>query len=120
MCSTVVWEGQKNPYPSERVKGVAVGPLTQIAAWPGAAAVRLDTGHQVVYAGGPAFKTKGNKVRARYPDGRAAIVEGSGVILCAVHCEMDARKDADLLRDAGWPAAGNGKLFVQLVRDLMR
>jgi hypothetical protein len=33
---------------------------------------------------------------------------------------MDARKDADLLRDAAWPAAGNGKLFVQLVRDLMR
>lgn len=120
MCSTVVWEGQKNPYPSQRVRGVAVGPLTQIAAWPGAAAVRLDTGHQVVYAGGPAFKTKGTKVRARYPDGRAAIVEGDGVILCAVHCEMDARKDADLLRDAGWPAAGNGKLFVQLVRDLMR
>ena len=49
-----------------------------------------------------------------------AIVEVNGVILCSVHCEVNARKDADLLEDAAWPAAGDGRLFVRLVRDLMR
>ncbi|MHC4939220.1 MAG: hypothetical protein ACYTHK_09655 [Planctomycetota bacterium] len=120
MCSTVVWGGRSKQYLSERVKGVAIGPLTQIEAWPRAMSVRLDTGDRVVYTGGPSYGTKGTKVRARYPDGRAAIVEVNGVILCSVHCEVNARKDADLLADAAWPAAGDGRLFIRLVRDLMR
>ncbi|MEM8883891.1 MAG: hypothetical protein AAGD14_07480 [Planctomycetota bacterium] len=120
LSSRVVWEGRSYGYPVGRMDAVATGPLNDIAVWPKGAAVTLDKGEQVVYAGGSAFETKDGKVLRRYPDGRAAIVAGKNCVLTAVHCEMHAERDQDLLRDAAWPAAGDGKLFVELVKSLLR
>lgn len=120
LCSEVVWEGKTYPYPVGRADGRAVGPLPNIAPWPNAAALKLDTGHSVIYAGGAVFEVGKAKVRARYPDGGAAIIEMPGAILSGVHCEFNASTDADLLRDAAWPTGGGGgKLFLKFVRELL-
>jgi len=118
LCSEVVWEGRRYSYPVARIDGVARGPLPELAPWPRAARVELDAGHEVVYAGGAAFEAKRVRVRARYPDGSAAVVSQGRAVLSGVHCEVGGKRDAVLLRSAGWPVAGDGRLFVELVREL--
>jgi hypothetical protein len=119
LCTRVSRGASLGPYPIDLVKGVRVGPFPQIDLRPDGVRTRLDTGDDVIYSGGAAFDVDAARVRARYPDGRVAIVQTPRAILSAVHCEMNAKRDADLLQAAGWPRAGDGRLFLRLVRDLL-
>ena len=97
-AKTIRWQQRTWEYPLKYYRGMAEGPLAELATWPAAAQVDLEPtadGHQrgltttllaaCQYHGGPRFVNgRGHQVLANYPDKTAAIVSkkiGRGEVL---------------------------------------
>jgi len=132
-CDHVVWDGKRYDYSLDLFAGGAVGPIREIAPWPGFALTKIvfseaarwfapDAAvHWTLYYGGPYFvnvQEAGGTVLARFVlNGQPAIIEvpfGKGrVVLMSPHMEIDVGSPwknmpglAEALRgvQSHWPA----------------
>ncbi|MFW9801650.1 MAG: BPL-N domain-containing protein [Candidatus Thorarchaeota archaeon] len=116
-CDNIRWEGENIGYSLDLYPNLGIGPIEEIAAWPGHNMTRINlnkavTGpdlsgepdsHTVMYYGGPYFETAGtdgvNVIATYEVNGEPAIISyeyGQGrIVLSGPHVEWEEDADRD-------------------------